>query len=219
MKDELVQREDRIQEAGRLLGEAFEAIQQPRSDFALAHFVVAQHDTPARQWAQAVLELQIKVFNIRRAQVDRERIDIDIEEIRRRLHSPLLRRSVRRRLELDLVAKDVDAKDVDLARLGAVREAETLYAITKQIERQANDGQPFTYEQLQAGEAEYWQLRLSRQAYLAARGAIDPGNGDAILQTMTEPGEVRPQLLPPDHLHAMLGVDPAPVQIPEGASV
>lgn len=210
---ELEAREAEIQARGRELREAFEAIQQPRSDYALAHFVVAQHDTPARQWAQAVLELQIKVFNVRRAQLAMEKLEVQIEAAEALARNPLAGRRRRRLAGVEAASLRVDREETILARLGAVREAETLYAITQRIEAEANGGRPFTYEQLQAGEAEYWQLRLSRQAYLEARGAIDPGNGEALLQTMTEPGERRPELLPDDLLHTMLGVDPAPAEL------
>jgi len=48
---------------------AFREIQQPRSPFVLQHFVLGAHDTEPRQYAQCVLELQIKYDAIRRANV------------------------------------------------------------------------------------------------------------------------------------------------------
>jgi hypothetical protein len=202
------EREAELQARGRELREAFDAIQQPRSDFALAHFVVAQHDTPARQWAQAVLELQIKVFTLRRTQLAVDRLEERIAAADAVARNPLVRGRRRRLAAIEAAELRVDREETAQARLGAVREAETLYAIARQIEAKANDGRPFTYEQLQAGEIEYWQLRLGRQAYLAARKAIDQGNGEALLQAMTTPGETRPQLLSGHDVQVMLGVHP-----------
>jgi len=185
-----------VREGERML-ERFEAIQQPRSDFALAHFVVAQHDTPARQWVQAVLELQGRVFNLRRAQLDEEEKLLDLKKHRRN-------RIKRTRIELDL-------REMALARLGAVREANTLLAIVRVLEEQ--HGGPYTHEELQAGEPEYWRLRLTRQSYLALRAGGAPanaGNYDAILQASTEPGESRPLLIEDHLLNDLIGVDGLP---------
>lgn len=195
---DLDRRERRTLERGEELRASLRAIQQPRSDFALAKFVVAQHDTPARQWAQAVLELQHKVFGIARARIDAERIAFQIEQLRAKRRKTKLDELELRRLEVDL-------EELDLARLGAVREADTLYEIIQAIELKANAGQPFTHEQLQHGEVEYWRLRLERQALQDMResGTVRVGNIEAIRQMSARLGVPRPSRLTRDELRAL----------------
>jgi len=206
----LLKRESQVIEEAEALSARFDAIQQPRTDFEIAHFVLAQHDTPERQWVQAVRELQIKLVNMYGAVLtEREKRAMlakayeDLRDTWGEVDRELIEvKAGRLALELRLL---------EWERLGYLREALALMANIKAIE--AGHGGPFTYEELQADEPRYWQLRLARQAYLARRGAIDPGNGDAILQTMTNPGEVRPPLLSEEELHLMLGVEPVPALI------
>ena len=72
------------QELNKVVSElqnAFLEIQQPRTEFTLRHFVVGQHDTIEQQYAQCVLEMQIKYDNIRRALLSKKRIEIEIKEL------------------------------------------------------------------------------------------------------------------------------------------
>lgn len=163
-----------------------EAIQQPRSDFALIHFVVGMHDKPGRQRMQAVLELQIKMFNIRRAQLDEQELNIK-RRVQEKITNTNGDENDKALAKIEMERIDVNLAELNLARLGAIREAECLLSILDQLPQ-------YTYEQLQAEEAEYWQARLSRQAGqdLRAMGAVTPGNIEAINQMLREPGESTP---------------------------
>jgi hypothetical protein len=150
------------------LAGAINAIQQPRTSFQLAHFVVGQHDTEPRRWWQCVLELQLKIQNLKRIQIERRRTMRRVEVLEHgdedaRDEAALLRLGV---------------EETDLAILGAVREVQALYGIFKSFARS------YTREELDAAEAEYWQKRLVRQARheISATGAIGVGNQDALEQ-------------------------------------
>ena len=71
----------RIKEMVSEMESAFLEIQQPRTDYALRHFVVNQHDTKEQQYAQCVLELQIKYDNIRRALLGKKKVEIEIRNL------------------------------------------------------------------------------------------------------------------------------------------
>src|SRR5260370_26300270 len=100
------------------LDDAILAIQQPRTDFQLRHFVVGQHDTEARRWLQCVLELQNKIDVLERAQIGRRQLTRRIAALRNGDDDA--------RDEAALLTLDLRAQD--RAVIGAVREAETLYA-------------------------------------------------------------------------------------------
>jgi len=163
------------------LADAIQVIQQPRTEFQLRHFVVGQHDTEPRRWLQCVLELQIKVQNLKRAQIERRRM----QRRRATLHTVWMNeRDEDARDESEIIALDI--AETDLAILGAMREAHALYAIFKSFPK------CYTREELDAAEAEYWQKRLVRQARheVNACGSIGTGNQDALEQIGVSPGPV-----------------------------
>lgn len=165
---------DLIERCDKDLADAIRAIQQPRTNFQLQHFVVGQHDTEPRRWWQCVLELQIKIQNLKRAAIQRRQIERKIKALRNGGDE----------------AKDegallmLDLQDQELAVLGAIRETETLYAIFKSFPR------GYTREELDAAEAEYWHKRLTRQARheINATGVIGVGNQEALEQIGISPG-------------------------------
>lgn len=181
--NDIKKREEDVYKRIAALKEDIDAIQQPRSDFALTHFVVGAHDLPGRQRAQAVLELQIKMFNIRRAQLDERKLLLEKanqEAISKR--NPGSYESGMAEIEVERI--EVDLAELTLARLGAIREANCLLAILEKLPT-------YSYEALQAEEAAYWQARLSRQALqdLRSMGTIGQGNVEAINQMFRNPGD------------------------------
>jgi hypothetical protein len=149
------------------LAKAARAIQQPRTDFELAHFVVGQHDTEPRRWVQCVLELQIKVQTLRRAKIAER-------QMRRRIRK-LERKGTRKAVDKAKLMR-IDLEDHEMAILGATREARALWTIYKGFSR------AYSRRQLNGSEEEYWRRRLARQALQDANatGRIGVGNQDAL---------------------------------------
>lgn len=156
------------------LQDAIRAIQQPRTNFQLEHFVVGQHDTEPRRWMQCVLELQLKIHALKRAAIVRRQIE-------RKIVAFESLASIEAGDEAELLRLDLEAHE--LATLGAIREAETLYSIFKSFQK------IYTREELDEAEAEYWQKRIMRQARqeINATGAIGVGNQDALEQIGVPP--------------------------------
>ena len=166
------------------LREDIDAIQQPRSDFQLEHFVVGSHDMPGRQRAQAVLELQAKLFSIKRSQLKDERLVIEIEDLRAKSDDKTKEGKL---ASLEAEEKNINRIELELARKGTIREARVLLSILERLPK-------YTREELQSEEAEYWNRRLSRQSLedIAASGRVSPGNLDAIVQAHRKIGETQP---------------------------
>lgn len=161
---------DLIRTCDSALKDAILAIQQPRTDFQLKHFVIGQHDAEPRRWLQCVLELQIKLQNLKRAGIEQRMTGRRIDALRAEGTPDALDRA--ELLEIDLEAQG-------LAIVGAIRETQALFAIFRSFPR------GYTNEELNAAEADYWQKRLARQARhsLAATGRIGVGDLDALHQT------------------------------------
>lgn len=144
------------------LASSIEAISQGRSNFAIQHFVVGDHCTPERQFVQCVLELQVKLFNIKR------------DEIRLR---KLIKKKEAEQDSDDKELAQLDIEELTLQILSQKREAGTLYSIYSALPK-------FSYQQIQEAEAGYWQERLARQAQLDidSSGRVGVGNLDALRQ-------------------------------------
>lgn len=146
---------------------AFREIQQARSDYQLANFVVFEKDTEAAAYAQCVLELQIKYNAIRRGKLHRQKLEIEAEQLREKGDAVSL---------IEAQLKAIDIEECELATLGAQREFDTLHAIWKAFPRH------YTHAEMQAAQVDYWHARLIRQAVqdIQATGAVGVGNQDAL---------------------------------------
>jgi hypothetical protein len=157
---------------------ALEEIQQARTDFQLQHFVVGQHDTSEQQYKQVLLELQELLFTIKHVDLQNKKTILEIEQLRS-TKNPID--------EVDAQIKELSIERALLARLGAVKEAQTLVKIWESFETK------YTAEQIEANQVEYWNARLLRQAQLESMGgqsSISWGSLDALRQI----GQLQPIL-------------------------
>ena len=170
--NELTKIDERVNEAVKAieeLEESFLAIQMPRTSYVIEKFVVGQHDTIEMQFSQCVLEIQIKVANLKRAKLGKRKIEIQIKELEDK------------GTEIDQIDADlkrIDLQEQDFAVLGALRELETLYKIYQSFPKK------YTRKEIDDAQPDYWQLRLQRQAQqdLQATGRIGVGNSEALRQ-------------------------------------
>lgn len=140
--------------------ERFVEVHQPRSAFQLAHFVVGQHDTQETQYAQCVTELQALYYTIKEVSLSMQITEIEITRLRA-TGDPID--------ELNAQIKELGLEQTRVVGTGAFRELKVLLEILETFPR-------YTREQIEAGQSEYWTLRLNRQE------ATSP-NQQAIAQT------------------------------------
>jgi hypothetical protein len=146
---------------------AFDAIQQPRTEFQLRHFVVGQHETAGQQWAQCVLEIQNKLSTLALAAIDRKIAETKIANLKRRNTEIANLKAAKLGIELQQLA---------WAETGARRELAALIKIMDSF------GRDWSRDQLDTEQSDYWRRRLARQASqdLTATGRIGIGNQDAM---------------------------------------
>lgn len=176
----------------------FDAINYGRAGFKMKHFVVGKHDMPWAQWQQALIEFKGQAIQVEEFAIDQEILALEIErlEIAVREHEGDWEMA-----SFDLRKKRLRYAELELDRTFKIRECESLWAIIQQIEE--TNGGPFTREQIEAQEPEYWMRRLTRQW----REEQLPGIGHirALLQMYTEPGELKP-LMPGQSVATLLAV-------------
>ena len=153
-----------LPELDATLKEDFVAIQGARTPFVLERLVVDAHQVEEQRWAQCVLELQIAHQNIRRAILNRELLDIEIER---------LRATGDQADEVRADLKEIDRETQDYAMLGASREFDALFAIYQSFPKR------YSRADLDAAQPELYRRRLIEQAendQLAQRTGVSASN-------------------------------------------
>lgn len=156
-------------------------LSQGRSNFALEHFVVGQHDTPHRQRQQVIFELQSMMFELANISDEIKLTEIDIEE----LNSLNLDGFEQKRNNIKIQQKIRSVEQMKIRLSGLLSECDFLYKLLNVIPK-------VTKEEFENQELEYWSKRLTRQHFLQLRG--DFGNLDAMLQMGTFAGQNKPEL-------------------------
>lgn len=158
--------------------DAIKEIQQPRSRFQLEKFVLNQHDTDEMKYYQCVLEIQSLINSYRKAELERQKIKIEIL----RLES-----SGDEIDSIDSKIKQIDLDTLDITMRGAERELIILAELWQSFPIK------YTREQIEINQPEYWDKRLTRQATAQALGSgkidwaqIDTMNQVGILSKFIE---------------------------------
>ena len=134
---------------------AFNDIAESRTQFQLDKFVVKQHDTEEMRYKQVLLELQSLYFGIRVMEIEMKKKKVQLEK---------LRSTGDEVDELDAQILEITLERDTLGANGALREFDNLMDIYDSFEHK------FTREEIEEGQAEYWNRRLNRQATLEAIG-------------------------------------------------
>jgi hypothetical protein len=149
---------------------ALEEIQKPRTRFQLENFVLGQHDTDAQQYKQILLELQSALYTYRVAVLEMKKAEIEIKR---------LRETGDELDELDAQIKEIGLEKTNIVMIGARRELSDLVEIWEMFDHK------YTYEEIEADQMNYWNMRLTRQAQLEAigkGGQVDWGSLEALRQ-------------------------------------
>lgn len=139
-----------------------------RSRFQLRQFVIGQHDTPAMQWRQVLLEAQDLAYKIRSAELAIEKSRIEIH----RLMSS---------------GDPIDAIDAEQKQLDITLTERTLAGARLELswlQEIADEVGAHTFDEIEADQPTYWVRRLQRQAdldVLSRVEGISPGNLGSML--------------------------------------
>jgi hypothetical protein len=134
------------------LTKAFDEIQGARTRFQLDAFSIGAKHTAEFQYAQTVLEMQIKYDAIRMAEAKRHQISAEIAQ------------------------KQLELEQQDRAMLGARREYDHLHKRWESFPRK------FTREEIESAAPEEYRTMIQTQSVqdLLEHGAISVGNQDAL---------------------------------------
>lgn len=139
-----------------------------RTRYQLENFVIGQHDTPQMRWRQIILEAQDLSYKIRSAELSIQKSEL--EKLR------LLETGD----AIDVLDAEQKAMDIEMTR----RTLEGAYLELQWLQEIAERNGPYTIDEIEENQQEYWILRLQRQAdtdVLSAQKNISPSNIQSML--------------------------------------
>lgn len=149
-----------------------------RTKYQLEHFVIGQHDTPEMRYRQIILEAKDLLHKINDVNICLEILKKKIEKLEKSDDEIDQLKAKRKRLAM-AVTED--------ALKGAHKEFQFLVEI-------AQDYRYYSVDEVEANQAEYWDLRLTRQA-TTDRIALEQGVNVGNLASMMQAGLVQKQLV------------------------
>lgn len=144
-----------------------------RSRYQLENFVIGQHDTPQMQWKQVLLEGQQLAYNIKSAEISLKKTQREMEN-------------------LLSTGDEIDALDAEQKRLDIILTQRTLEGAKLELqwlEEIAGQIGAYTFEEVEEDQANYWRLRLQRQADTDALSQIE-GISPANISSMMNAGMI-----------------------------
>jgi hypothetical protein len=126
----------------------FAQVAQPRSNYQLEKFVVNAHDTPEMQYVQILNEVQALYYTIKKVDLQLKKTEIEIADLRATGHEID---------ELEAQIKELSIEETKVVAVGAFRELEYLLGMLEKYPQ-------YTRLEIELGQEEYWEKRLTRQA-------------------------------------------------------
>jgi hypothetical protein len=148
---------------------AIKEIRQSRSRYQLEKFVLGQHHSPEMQYYQLVLEASGLISTIKETELTIEKVKAEAEE---------LRETGKKSDAVEAKIKEMSIEDLELHLIGSKRELDYLKELFEQFPK-------FSREEIEAGQEQYWETRLTRVAQLqmlSRQSGVDWAQFEALSQ-------------------------------------
>ena len=148
---------------------------QTRSKFQISKFICCDEYTLTSKYRSISHNSYVALQEVKRLLIQKERLIDKLNEI-----------SINE-LTLDKLEYNMQLDDLEIRIKGLLKEIDYMEQICSELEKQ--NGKPFTYEQLEAEEPEYWRRRLAGQMHNSQIGnqyGIGEGNYHSYLMALEE---------------------------------
>jgi len=181
---------------------------QSKSNFQIEKFsVAAEGTTYSHQYRHGLKQIEVGLYQVKLWLLEAERLNRKIKRCKEETNQP---DSESEDHDLSILEAETELDRLELSIVGRMREIATYDKICTYINEQYG---PFTAEQYQADEVEYYAQRLARQA-IAQRQSIGSGNFLSIINAQAPailPDSNNQFILPPNQemlaLIAQQGLD------------
>lgn len=157
---------DRIEEIKKMMWD----IPFGNTSFQIQHFL--REYTPERQLRMILLQMNEKITSLEKYKLNRQRIELDLEELEEKINKAEGREL--KRLEIDLIEKRMDHTASMKLVNDTIAEVQTYDNLLREV--QAAIGE-VNRENFEKGEQRYWEARLldDARASMTANGSLDKG--------------------------------------------
>ena len=133
----------------------FKEFAQRKSDFQIEKFIACSDGTiPSHQYRHVLAQMRVALTELKRRIVDRERRDRKRNRALEQMYEDYDLDVAEAVTEIESITYDIDSKLIEV----------NMYArILDHLEKE--HGKPFTNEEYQADEPEYWRRRFARQMH------------------------------------------------------
>ena len=137
------------------LRDQFNEFAQRKSDFQIEKFIACSDGTiPSHQYRHVLAQMRIALTELKRRIIDRERRDRKRNRALEQLYEDYDLDVAEAETEMESLTYDIESKLIEV----------NMYArILEQLEK--DNGKPFTNEDYQNDEPEYWRRRFARQIH------------------------------------------------------
>lgn len=137
--------------------EAYFDIPFGNTGFQTEAFVIAAQITPARAYRSIGLQMHSILSSLRSKQYDKEKFQIQIDELKHIIESPDTDEFTRRKKEIELKEAMISSRWADKLMQDSIKELNIYYSYFKQFPK-------YTREQFEREERLYFEQSLQRQA-------------------------------------------------------
>ena len=133
----------------------FHEFAQRKSDFQIEKFVACSDSTiPSHQYRHTLAQMRVALTELKRRIIDRERRMRARNRAEEQRHEDWDLDVAAAETEIESLTYDIDSKLIEVNQYARILE-----------HLEAEHGKPFTNEEYQANEPEYWRRRFARQLY------------------------------------------------------
>ena len=137
------------------LSEQFSEFKQRKSDFQIEKFIACSDSTiPSHQYRHVLTQMRVALTELKRRIIDRERQIRTRDRANEQKYEDYDLDIASAETEIESLTYDIDAKLIEVNKY-----AEILEHLEKE------HGKPFTNEEYQEDEPEYWRRRFARQLH------------------------------------------------------
>lgn len=159
---------------------------QSRTNFQLEKFLACDEYTPVMRFRHVAHNSYVTMQEIRKLMIDRER---KVRELKSKEDEIAGSGDVHyKNYDLDIYEISRYLEDIEIRIRGLLKEVSYMERICEELER--GNGGPFTMEQLESEQPEYWRRRFARQSLRALEGArsgVGEGNVHSMWMAMEKP--------------------------------
>ena len=156
---------------------------QCRSNHQIEKFIACDEYTPITRYRHVAHNSYVAMQEVRRMMIERERKLRSIEKKQKECNDK--NNPKYNDYDLDIYEQTRQIEDIEIRVTGLMKEIEVMETICTELE--TKNGKPFTNEQFQQEEPDYWRKRLASQMHRSQVGAktgIGEGNYDSYLKSL-----------------------------------